>query len=257
MSTKAQLFGEFFNDASNKEVTTNRVAVLEKRKRWKAYLDGVPADAGALQMLASLDKDLSKLNNSTKNIANLSKVQRLSFIKDVIVEDDKVILETENVEFKWREKNVDIGNYFITFSKYSRRPTVTRKQGHIRTAGGTVRDRFVHHPVIADSGNICWGNSNKVENMVNLAVKDKRPEVVATIIWNILKNPFNGSGWVTGQTFMSVIVNPLPTRMSEVQKRNRRAREAWNDLKIVRFVSYLKRTIRLRTRLRQIILASP
>lgn len=202
-----QRFNKVFGVSSKRLLGSQAAKLRVEKRRWKAYLAKKPEDAAAKAELQRLEVGLKDLKRCTENTCSLKDVRKLSFIESVVVSDGKVVLETVNIKFKWKEQLVGLGNYLITFTGNGKLPKIKRKQG--KAAG-------VYHTHVGSLYGVCWTHSKKTKQLLNDALRDKRPDVIATIAFEMLRKPDEGSGLVSCSKFIYGVQHDKKEEISEV-----------------------------------------
>lgn len=252
MASRAELFDGIF-EANSQSISSEKISEVEgKVERWERYLAERPGDKTSEKMLKKFERQLKELKRCPENLSLLKKVENLPFVKNVDVNRSRAILETEEIVLGLNQEIVNVGSYLIEFRKNGELPNIKRKQGTVRTKSSGGR---YHHPHISD-GYVCWSHQKDVMKMLDDAVIDKRPDIIATVAWEMLRKPTEGIGYVSGVHFLRSINHPPPTpvrqrrideqrRQQQFELAKRRLMEWFNVPEIMRFLRFVKRKLRI------------
>lgn len=199
MPTRAQQFDRIIGASSTAMAKNELSKISAMARRWKKYLAKNPGDKAAERVLKQLEAKRVEVKRSPEGISTLKKVEELPFIKNVLIRERRAVLETEDIVVDWDGTIVNIGSYFLKFGQYSL-PDIRRVQGSVKTIFGNY-----HHPHISRSGDVCWPHDERVEEMLKEARMDGRPDIIATIAWEMLRNAHKGQPYVSCDRFVSAI----------------------------------------------------
>lgn len=245
MPSKEQLFNEVFGAVSRTAAKEETAALQAEAWRWKKFLVARPGNRNAKLELKKIEKEIIRIKTSPENVFPFKNVQSLPFIKEVLVIDNEAFLETTDIMVDWRGLSVNMGSYLIVFKSNGKRPKIRRTLGRVRTSKG-----YYHHPHISNYSGVCWTDSTRIGNMLNEALRDKRPDIIATIAWTMLRNPLAGHPYVNGDRFLSAIVNPSSLEDILDLERLLRRFNAWiTNSRLASLKRRIARAIRLRTRI--------
>lgn len=236
MPTRAQQFDQIIGSSSSTMVKKELAMVSATARRWKKYLANNPGDKAAERVLKSLESKRAEVKRSPDGTSALKKVEELPFIKSVSVEKRSAILETNDLVVDWGGKIVNIGGYFLKFRRWKSLPDIGRVQGSVKTIFGRY-----HHPHISRNGDVCWPYESEVKEMLEDAVRDERPDIIAIIAWEMLRNLHEGAPYVSCDRFVSVIAG---RELDSVFVMDMRRLRAWiSESRPLRLLRHLARVM--------------